>query len=359
MPEDILFMRRALILAGKGRGAVSPNPMVGCVIVKGRNVIGEGWHRKYGGDHAEVEALKKAGSEAKGAVMYVNLEPCAHWGHTPPCIDAVIASGVKRVVIAMLDPNSLTNGKSVKKMRRAGIEVVTGVCEADARELNVSFIKFISKKLPYTVAKTAQTLDGRIATAGGDSKWITSNESRDHARGKRHEYDAILVGVGTVLADDPCLDAPGKTITKVIVDSRLRIPLNARVLKCAPAGAVIVAATRRAPGAKVKRLEKSGVRVILCPEKNGRVDLLSLFKALAKNKIASILIEGGAAVIGSALKAGLLDELRVYIAPRIMGDVRATPSIVGLDARRVTQLKDFHLIASERLGPDILLTLKA
>ena len=313
MPDDIFYMRRALMLAGKGRGAVSPNPMVGCVIVKAGRIIAEGWHKGYGGDHAEVEALKQAGIKAKGSVMYVTLEPCSHWGHTPPCVDAVLAAGIKKVVMAMTDPNRLTNGKSAAKLRDAGIDVVVGVCEADARAMNAPFIKYISTKTPFVVAKTAQTLDGRIATRSGDSKWITSETSRAFARGKRNDFDAILAGIGTVLADDPGLEAPAKAIKKIVLDSKLRIPVNARLFKGAQPGQVIIAVTGKASEARIRRLEKQGVRVILCPEKNGRVDLKALFKALAKMGIASILIEGGAAVIGSALKAGLLDELNVYI----------------------------------------------
>lgn len=358
MPDDTRFMLRALELAKQGRGKVSPNPMVGCVIVKQGRIIAEGWHERYGGDHAETSALKKAGAGAKGAVMYVTLEPCAHWGKTPPCSDAVLAAGIRKVVIAMVDPNPLTRGKSVRRLRRAGVTVEVGVCGDDALALNRSFTKYISGGTPFTVAKTAQTLDGRIATRRGESKWITSGEARAYARARRDEFDAIMVGIGTVLADDPTLDAPGKRIRKIVLDSRLRLPEDAGLLKGALPGQVLVAVTRNAASAKARRLEKRGVCVMLCPEKDGRVDLGRLFSRLAGERITSVLLEGGAELIGSALKAGLVDELNVYIAPLILGDIKARSSVVGLNILDVAKAKAFHLTSMEQLGRDILLKLK-
>ncbi|MBF0593523.1 MAG: bifunctional diaminohydroxyphosphoribosylaminopyrimidine deaminase/5-amino-6-(5-phosphoribosylamino)uracil reductase RibD [Candidatus Omnitrophica bacterium] len=358
MPDDILYMRRALQLAGKGRGLVSPNPMVGCVIVKAGNVIAEGWHKACGQDHAEVDALKQAGAKASGATVYITLEPCAHWGRTPPCVDALIEAGVRRVVIAMTDPNPLTNGKSVEKLNEAGIKTTVGVCQDDARAMNAAFIKHMTLKMPFVVAKTAQTLDGKIGGRTGDSRWITSVEARAFARNRRNEFDAILVGKNTVLADDPGLDAPGKDIKKIVLDSRLVISERAKLFGGTESGQVILATTVKAPQAKIRRLLKRGVSVIVCPEKDGRIDLKALFKELAKKEISSILIEGGAAVIGSALKAGLVDELNVYIAPKILGDEKARSSVVGLDILKVTQAKVFRVSAVERLGMDLFLTLK-
>ncbi|MBF0387459.1 MAG: bifunctional diaminohydroxyphosphoribosylaminopyrimidine deaminase/5-amino-6-(5-phosphoribosylamino)uracil reductase RibD [Candidatus Omnitrophica bacterium] len=358
MPDDILYMRRALRLAAKGLGKVAPNPLVGCVIVKHGKIIADGWHKEYGREHAEVVALKQAGAKAKGAVMYVTLEPCAHWGHTPPCVEAVLAAGLKKVVIAMVDPNRLTRGKSVKKLRAAGVEVIMGVGELEARELNAGFIKYISRRMPYVTAKTAQTLDGRIAARSGDSKWITSSAAREISREKRNNFAAILVGVGTVLADDPGLDAPAKPIIKIVVDSGLRTPEKARLFHGTVAGQVILAVTDKAPKAKICRLERRGVVVICCPKKEGKVDLVFLFKALASRYISSILIEGGAAVIGSALKAGLVDELNIYLAPRILGDDQARASVSGLEALNVAQARNFCFTKVERIGSDLFLILK-
>ncbi len=358
MPDDRYFMQKALALAEKGRGSVSPNPMVGCVIVKSGKIIAEGWHKHFGGDHAEVDALAKAGDRAKGAVMYVTLEPCAHWGKTPPCVDAVLAAGIKKVVMAMVDPNKLTYGESVKRLRAAQVEVEVGVCEARARELNQSFIKRMTRQLPYVVAKTAQTLDGKIATSTGDSKWITSEGTRLFARNVRNDFDAILVGINTVSLDDPQLEAPLKRVKKVVVDSSLRLSEKAKLLDQVEPGQVIMAVTDKASFDKIRRLEKKGVCVILCPARDGRVDLKYLFKALAKKDIANLLIEGGAAVIGSALKAGLVDELNVYIAPVIIGDESARSSVVGMNILKVRQARHFHLTAVERIGEDLFLKLK-
>jgi diaminohydroxyphosphoribosylaminopyrimidine deaminase / 5-amino-6-(5-phosphoribosylamino)uracil reductase len=245
MDNDIKFMQRALLLAGRGQGRVSPNPMVGCVIVKQGKVIAEGWHKVYGADHAEVDALKKAGARAKGACMYVTLEPCSHWGKTPPCVDAVIAGGLTRVVVAMQDPDPRTNGRSIRKMRAHGIEVAAGVCEAEARELNAAFIKHVVKKMPYVTAKTAQTMDGKVGTLSGKVKWITSSMTRARSKARRAEFDAIMVGVSTVLADDPCLCAPGKAMKKIVVDSSLRTPLDARLFKGALPGSLLLRIKRR------------------------------------------------------------------------------------------------------------------
>lgn len=357
MADDASYMLQALELAEQGLGLTSPNPMVGCVIVKKGQVIAEGWHKVCGGDHAEVVALMRAGTRAKGATMYVTLEPCAHWGRTPPCVDAVLKAGIKRVVIAMKDPNPLVSGRSVAKLKKAGVEVVTGVCEEQSRRMNAAFIKYITTRLPYVTAKTAQTLDGRIATRMGDSKWITSGQARELARGRRNRFDAIMVGIKTVLCDDPSLNAPDKRIKKVIVDSRLSIPENAKLFNETISGQVIVACTRKAPAAKIRRLEQKGVEVLVCPQGGTGVDLPHLFKALAKKEIASILIEGGAALIGSALKAGLVDELNVYIAPRIMGDEKARPSVAGLLADKVSDALNFTLDGAELVGPDVCLIL--
>ncbi len=357
MPNDFLYMQRAITLAKKGLGQTSPNPMVGCVIVKAGKVIAEGWHARYGGDHAEVAALKKAGMKARGATMYVTLEPCTHWGKTPPCLKAVLDAGIKRVVVAMKDPNLVNHGRSLQALGARGVHVVFGICEEEAKALNAAFTKFITKKLPFVVAKTAQTLDGKIATRTGDSKWITSDAERAFARKKRNEFDAILVGINTVLLDDPGLNAPSKKLIKIILDSRLRLPENAKLLKGTLPGQVIVATTKKAPKAKAARLRKHGVDVLVCPERSGQVDMKWLFKALAKRKIACILIEGGAGVVGSAMRVGLVDKYHIYIAPKLIGDAQARSSVVGLDVLKVARAKKFEIEKVERIGTDVFLEL--
>lgn len=357
IPVEEKFMRRALTLAVKGKGRTSPNPMVGCVIVKGGRVISEGWHKFCGGDHAEVVALKRAGKKARGATMYVTLEPCSHWGRTPPCVEAIIKAGIKKVVVAMIDPNPVNNGKSLMLLRKAGLDVVTGICRETAGELNAVFFKYITRRLPFVVAKSAQTLDGKIATRSGDSKWITSQETREYAKRKRNAFDAILVGVETILSDDPVLDAPAKLIRKVIVDSRLRTPAKARILKASGPAQVIIATTKRARRSSREVLERAGARVVVCPAKEGRVDLKWLFKELAKEGIASILIEGGATVIGSALRAGLIDRLHVYIAPKIVGDERAKSAVARLDVMEIAKAFQFEIGAVHRIGKDVFLEL--
>ena len=354
--NDVHVMKRAIALARRGLGHTSPNPMVGCVIVKGGKVIAEDWHKFCGSAHAEVGALKKAGARARGATMYVTLEPCSHWGRTPPCVEAILKAGIRKVVVPMADPNPVNNGKSLRILRAKGIKVVTGVCEKEARALNSAFIKYITTGRPFVTAKTAQTLDGKIASGKGDSKWITAGATRAFARKKRDEFDAILVGINTVLADDPRLNAPSKRLWKVVVDSKLRTPERARIFSGAGRGQVIIAATEAAPKARVLRLQKRGARVIICPARKGQVDLKWLFKELAKIGIASILIEGGAAVIGSALKARLVDRLYEYIAPKIVGDERAKGAVEGLDVVKISQAYRVRLTQVQKLGSDLFLT---
>lgn len=358
MADDIFFMDRAIELAKKADGLTSPNPIVGCVLVKAGRVIAEGWHKRCGADHAEIVALKKAGAKARGAVMYVTLEPCSHWGRTPPCVNALITSGVKKVVVAMRDPDPRTNGKSLKAMRAHGIQVVVGVREDEAREMNSAFIKYVTTGMPFVVAKSAQTIDGKVAVKSGDSKWITSEETRTFSRDKRNGFDAILVGVNTVLSDDPCLCAPGKMIRKIIVDSTLRMSPKAKAFKGAKPGQVLIATTKKASLAKMKRLEGAGADVVVCSLKEGRVDLQELFKALAKNGMTRILIEGGPSVISSALKAGVVDRMHIYIAPKVMGDDKAKSSVSGFSQKRIADLLEGRFLSAGRVGRDIFIELE-
>ena len=351
-------MQMALDLAAKGKGYTSPNPMVGAVIVKGNRVVTSGWHKRCGADHAEIVALKKAGARSRGAKLYVTLEPCFHYGRTPPCVDKIIQSGIRGVVIGMVDPNPLTRGKSIAKLRRAGIKVKMGISRPQAGQLNEVFVKYIRSKMPFVAAKCAQTLDGKVATVAGESQWITSSKTRDYARRIRDEFDAILVGVNTVLRDDPRLNGARATkrLKKIILDSSLQTPLTARLFKGVRPADCVIAVTRKAPSARIKQFQNKGARVIICPAKDGRVDLKCLLKALAKEEITSILMEGGAHVIGSALKEKLVDKLYIYVAPKIIGDQDALSSIVGVDTVNVGRAIRLKGLTSRNIAQDILLT---
>lgn len=350
-------MQMALDLAAKGKGYTSPNPMVGAVIVKGTRVIAIGWHHRRGADHAEIVALKKAGAHSRGAKLYVTLEPCFHYGRTPPCVDKVIASGIREVVIGMADPNPLTRGKSIAKLRRAGIKVKVGISRPRAGQLNEVFVKYIRSKMPFVAAKCAQTLDGKIATVTGESKWITSSKTRDYARRVRDEFDAILVGVNTVLRDDPRLNGARATkrLKKIVLDSSLQTPLTARLFKGVRPADCVIAVTRKASPSKIKQFQNKGARVIICPAEDGRVDLKWLLKALAKEEITSILMEGGAHVIGSALKQKLVDKLYIYVAPKIIGDQDALSSVVGVDTVNIGKSIRLKNLTSRNIGQDILI----
>ncbi|MCB9772072.1 MAG: bifunctional diaminohydroxyphosphoribosylaminopyrimidine deaminase/5-amino-6-(5-phosphoribosylamino)uracil reductase RibD [Candidatus Omnitrophica bacterium] len=352
--NDIDFMKMAKQLALKGKTTTSPNPMVGAVIVKKNKVVAHGFHHHRGGSHAEVVALKKATSNLRGAKLYVTLEPCFHYGRTPPCVDAILKSGIKNIIVGMTDPNPLTNGKSIAKLRKAGVKVKVGVLRDELMKMNESFVKYIVKKTPFIVAKTAQTLDGKIATRAGESKWITSPAARTYAHNLRNEFDAILVGINTILKDNPSLNAPLKPLKKIVLDSSLRIPLNAKIFMNTKAQDCFIATTKKANKKKVSVLEKRGVNVVICPVKKEQVDIKWLLKKLARQEIARILIEGGGQVIGSALKEKLVDKMLIFIAPKILGDQGAHNSIDGLNVLRLVQavgLRDMHV---RQIGEDSL-----
>lgn len=318
-------MQRALDLARRGEGFVEPNPMVGCVIARGGRIVGEGYHRRFGGPHAEVFALRKAGARARGATAYVTLEPCSHFGKTPPCVDALIAAGVKRVIAATRDPNPRVSGRGLKKLRAAGIEVRVGLLEPEAQRLIAPFAKFIRRRQPYVILKWAQSLDGRLATSGGDSKWITGEASRAAAHAIRARVDAVLVGIETVLADDPDLTAryvrPRRVATRVVLDSRLRTPPTARLVRSARrAPVLIVTSTARARDARaVARLTRAGCEVAGVPVRGKRLDLRKVLMELGRRGMTNVMVEGGPRVLGSFLAAGLVDEARVFVAPKLLG----------------------------------------
>jgi len=354
---DIDCMNRAYGLALKGQGTTSPNPMVGSVILKGKDIIAEGWHRHYGADHAEVMALKKAGLQARDATMYVTLEPCHHYGKTPPCVDQIIDSGIAKVIIGIKDPNPFTNGKSIAKLRRAGIEVKVGVLQKEIVTLNEAFLKHVRNNMPFVTAKSAQTLDGKIAAFNGSSQWITSEAARRYARRVRDEYDAILVGINTVLKDDPLLSGRKKThrIKKVVLDSALRMPIKARLFSDAQPSDCWIAVTSQAPKTKIKLFTDKGINVVECPQRTGEVDMVWLFKHLAQNGIINILIEGGAHVIGSALKVHLVDKFMIYMAPKIFGDQQALSSVIGAGVKDIDKLIQLDRVSVGLVGKDFLI----
>ena len=349
------FMRRAIVLARRGIGKTSPNPAVGCVIVRDGVIVGEGWHKKAGTPHAEVHALQQAGEAARGADVYVTLEPCAHFGKTPPCAEALIAAGVRRVFAAMEDPNPRVSGRGVRNLRAAGIEVTLGIMAAESRLLNEPFIKHVTTGLPFVILKTAMTLDGKTATTNGDSKWITNDKSRRYVHKLRAMVDAVMVGVGTVRADDPlltCRIPGGRDPLRVIVDSRLDIPFHSQVLHVASRSRTVLA-TLVADAPKADRIRALGVQIIQCRQIHGRVDLAHLLATLGGMGVQSVLLEGGSTLAGETLRCGLIDKLLLFYAPKMVGGeapgLFAGDGITAMaDALKVKDLK------LRRFGEDLL-----
>lgn len=324
-PSDEYYMRQAIRLARKGMGRTNPNPMVGAVIVCNDQIIGRGYHKRYGDKHAEVNAIEDAGGKVAGTTIYITLEPCCHQDkRTPPCVDAIIRVGIRKVVIGALDPNPQVNGKGVQRLRSQGIEVKIGVLEEECGRLNEVYFKYIRTGIPFVTVKYAQTLDGRIASRTGQSQWISSPATRKHAHWLRSISDGLMVGIGTVLADDPSLTVRlvrGKNPVPIIVDSFLRIPLEAKVLKSQSELRPIVAATAKADADKVSALRGLGVEVLILGEDGkGGVNLVELLGKLGERKLSSVLVEGGSEIITSLLKERLVDKLAVCIAPKILGE---------------------------------------
>ncbi len=319
--KDEYYMNLALSLAAKGTGFTSPNPLVGCVIVKNNRVISSAFHKKAGSLHAERLAIMKAGKNAKGADLYVNLEPCAHYGKTPPCTDIIISAGIKRVIIAMKDPNPLVKGKGIRKLQTVNCKLKTGILKEKAEELNKIFIKNMKEKMPYVLVKAGMSLDGKIALKNGKSKWITSPASRKHAQGLRKQMDAVLVGINTVLKDNPSLSCRAggqKRIKKVILDTKGRVPLRADIFRNTPAEDVYIF-TRSMSGKKIKALRKKGVNIILSKAGEKNINEKFALNALFEKGIMSVLVEGGSCAATSFIKKKLADEMNLYIAPKIIG----------------------------------------
>lgn len=350
------YMREALQAARKAFGRTSPNPLVGAVIVNNDKIVATGWHHKAGEEHAEINALRAAGDLAAGATMYVTLEPCSHYGKTPPCANAVIKAGIKRVVMAMIDPNPQVAGQGKKLLEEAGIEVTCGVLEAEARKLNEVFLKWITTGRPWVTMKTAMTLDGKIASVSGKSQWITNELSRTKVHGLRDCHDAILVGIGTVLADDPSLttrlpDRSGKNPLRVIVDSQARTPLTAKVItdRLAP---TIIAVTEAAPIERRKQLAAAGAEVLVVND-GPQVDLTKLFAVLGERKLTSVLVEGGGTINYSLLSSGQADKVYAFIAPKFLGGKTALTPVEGAG---ITEVDDAVLLVDtkvEQFGNDV------
>ncbi|WP_456299456.1 bifunctional diaminohydroxyphosphoribosylaminopyrimidine deaminase/5-amino-6-(5-phosphoribosylamino)uracil reductase RibD [Paraclostridium sordellii] len=337
---DKHYMKIALDLAKLGKGKVNPNPLVGAVIVKDKKIIAKGYHEKYGEDHAEVNAFKNAKENVAGATMYVTLEPCSHYGKTPPCVDKIIDNKISRVVIGMMDPNKLVLGQGIKKLQDAGIEVEVGVLEEECKKLNEVFIKYIKNEKPFVVLKAAMSLDGKISTASGESKWITGNKSRSEVHKLRNDLSAIMVGVDTVIIDNPyltCRIVDGRNPIRIIIDSKLRIPKDSNVLENTNDIKTIIATTEKAPKEKIDYLENLGVWVIKTKSTDEKVNLKELMIKLGELKIDSILLEGGSTLNYSALEVGIVDKVLVYIAPKIIGGVNSKTPVGG---NGIEQLKD-------------------
>jgi len=349
--SDVEFMRRALELARRGLGRTSPNPMVGAVLVKDGRVIGEGWHREAGAPHAEVEAIAAASEPVEGATLYVNLEPCSHFGRTPPCTDAILSSRIKRVVCAMEDPNPLVSGRGIETLRRNGVEVEVGLLRGEAEKLNEVFVKYITTGYPFVTLKLAQTLDGRIAAPDGSSKWISSEASRMLVQRMRSESDAVLVGINTVIVDNPRLNVRtgGRSPVKIVLDSRLRIPTSSRVFSD---GNLVVVTTDQASPERIEIVKGRGADVWIVPSSDGRTDIRSVLREAAKRELSSVLIEGGSEVAASALRAKAVDRIVFFIAPKIMGD--GVGSVGDMGIRDVSGCIGLRDVEVEVIGDDLL-----
>jgi diaminohydroxyphosphoribosylaminopyrimidine deaminase/5-amino-6-(5-phosphoribosylamino)uracil reductase len=354
---DARFMARALELAARGLGRTFPNPPVGAVLVRGGRIVGEGLHRRAGGPHAEIEALAAAGPRARGATLYVTLEPCTHWGRTPPCVDALLPLGLARVVVAMRDPNPRVRGRGAARLARAGVPVVVGAGAAEARLLTAGYCMRVRRGRPLVTLKLALTLDGRIAAAGGDARWITGPDARRFSHVLRDISDAVLVGAGTVRADDPLLTCRLRgghsPVRVVLAGSRLALPARARVLASGGPPTWVVA-PRDAPARRVAALRRRGIDVIVLPVRRGRVPFTTVVRALGERGITSLLVEGGATVAAEALRAGVVDRVVLFVAPALLGG-DAIPAVGPLGLRRVRDALRLEGLAVGRLGDDLVL----
>ncbi|KPL24532.1 MAG: hypothetical protein AMJ75_03585 [Phycisphaerae bacterium SM1_79] len=363
--QDVKYMMAALKLAQRGVGSVEPNPAVGAILVKANQVVGKGWHKKFGGPHAEINALEDCqtlGVNPQGATMYVNLEPCCHHAKTGPCTEAIITAGIKKVVVAAIDPSKHASGKGIEQLRNAGIEVRTGVCEAQARLLNAPFFKFAATGRTWVILKWAQSIDGKVAYAekSRDRQWISGEQSRKDVHKLRRRVQAILVGINTVIADDPLLTArPGKgnEAARIVLDTNLRIPLDCKLLTTTEQAPVLIFTSQQALQANpqvVEKITKKGAEVLDYPEKKDCSNLCFLLDELGRRHVAQLLVEGGPAVIASFLKEKLADQFVIYIAPKILGGSGSVGISDSLG--ELTGAVGLHRVEIERFGDDIRLT---
>lgn len=349
-------MERALELGARGEGRVEPNPMVGCVLVRSGRVIGEGFHRRFGGPHAEVEALRSCRTSPRGATCYVTLEPCCHYGKTPPCTEALLNAGVSRVVVGLEDPFSKVSGRGIRRLRSAGVRVDVGLLAERVRVLNAPFLKLQRTRTPWVILKWAQSVDGKIATRTGDSKWITSPASRRDAHALRARVDAVVVGIGTVLADDPMLTARGvrtlRTAVRIVLDSKLRIPIRSRLVRSAQRVPLIVATCAPASGVRARRLIERGIEVLRVRPRRGRVDLRALLRELGRRSMTNVMVEGGGRVLGAFVDSGLADEACIYVAPRLIGGRDALGSLEGVGPARTREAPEVCVTDDRLIGAD-------
>ena len=357
---DIRFMRMALEEAEKGRGFTNPNPMVGALIVRDDKILAKGYHHRCGQGHAEVEAFRAAeGQDVTGATMYVTLEPCSHYGKTPPCADKIIEKKIGRVVVAALDPNPLVAGNGIRKLQEAGIEVETGVLAEESIRLNEIFMHYIVEKDPFVLYKTAMSLDGKIATSSGESQWISCEASREEVQQLRHQYMGIMVGSETVIKDDPrltCRIPGGLNPTRIVVDSNLKIPMDANLVRTAGEVPTIVACIPGASEEKIEALKAVGVTVLITKENEGHVDLTDLMEEIGKMKIDSILLEGGGTLADAAFKAGIIDKVQFYIAPEIIGGKAAMTPVGGSGIARLSDAAKLSDVSVRQVGCDLCVT---
>jgi len=351
------FINLAIKLALKGKGMTFPNPVVGALVVKNGEIVGRGYHKRAGLSHAEIIALDEAGKNSQGATLYVTLEPCAHFGKTPPCVDRIVNSGVKEVVVGMADPNPLNNGKGINIIREHKIKVSAGFLEERLRRINESFIKYITKRMPFVTVKVAESLDGRIASKTGDSKWITSDKSRSYAHKIRQDYDAIMVGVNTVLRDNPKLDTwfSKKHPIKIVVDSQLSTPQDANIFS--PNSQVIIVTLPSKAGQETenRKILSAKARILEVKEKSGQINLKDMLKKLAQLEITNILVEGGGTLNGSLFDEGLVDKILFFISPKIIGGKDAIGAVMGGGISRIDQAIKVKEIKLKRIGEDFLI----
>lgn len=353
------YMSLALALAAKAKEKTYPNPMVGALIVKSGKIIGQGYHQKAGRDHAEIAAIKSAKQNLSGSEMYVTLEPCDHYGKTSPCTKAIIESGIKKVYVALKDPNPINSGAGIKKLKKAGISVEVGLRAYEAESLNRKYIRFVTKCLPYVTLKMAQSLDGKIAANDGSSKWITSSQARRYVKKIRYDFNAILVGINTVIKDNPFLlgeKRKGYDTIRLIADSSCKVPLNSNVIRTAYKAPVIIGTTKKASKQKIEKLEKiKGVKVFLTKTKNNKVSLKDFLTKLARRQgIVNILAEGGGKLAGSLIDEGLVDEVMFFISPKLIGGKYS--SVEGAGVRNIASSIHLRNVKTRRFGPDMMIT---